>query len=353
MRIAKLIAASTVVAASVGFYVSPASAQEEAKIRVGHFSPDAPAVDIYVDGRKTFAQVRFPLMSAYTPVAAGKHTVDVRAAGSASTDPALISVVADLAAGKPYLVAALGPAAALQGALIEDDLTAPAAGKAKVRVIHAAVGGPAVDVVVAGSTKLFEGIEFGKAAPYSEVDATKYDLSVRAAGKSTQLVGKVVSLQSGGVYTIVAIGDAAGTIGLRGFADLAPNGSTVTTPADPTASGDSTPASSTAATASSTAASSEAPNQTTAAATDAPAETTTAPTETTAPETTTSTVAAAATEVPTSEAGPGDSDQVPSGPVDSGFGGMSDSRSAASVLVLGAMVGSFAVLGARRRQSAR
>ena len=347
MRIAKLIAASALVAASVGIVVSPAAAQEEAKIRVGHFSPDAPAVDIYIDGRKTFAQVRFPLMSAYTPVAAGKHTVDVRAAGSASTDPALISVAADLKAGKPYLVGALGPAAALQGALIEDDITPPAAGKAKVRVIHAAVGGPAVDVIVAGSTKLFEGVQFGKASAYSEVDATKYDLSVREAGKSTQIVGKVVSLQSGGVYTIVAIGDAAGTIGLRGFADLAPNGSSVTTPADPTSSGDST-----------TAGASEAtpPSSDAAAGTEAaPADTTEAVAETTAPassETTTTVADAAATEAPTSEAGSDNPDQ-PTGGVDSGFGAMSNTQSAASILVLGTMAGCFALLAARRRRSAR
>lgn len=346
MRIAKLIAASALLAATLGFSSAPASAQEEAKIRVGHFSPDAPAVDIYVDGRKTFAQVRFPLMSAYTPVAAGKHTVDVRAAGSPSTDPALISVAADLLPGKPYLVAALGPAAALQGALIEDDITPPAPGKSKVRVIHAAVGGPPVDVVVAGSTKLFEGVEFGKAAPYSEVEATKYDLSVREAGKSTQLVGKVVSLQAGGVYTIVAIGDAAGTIGLRGFADLAPTGSSVNPAADPT--GDDTPSSSTAASSAS-----DAPTETSEAAT---TETTEASTETT--EATTETTEASApetTEAPTTsaETPSTDAEPVPSGGVDSGFGGMSDTQSAASVVVLAMFVGSFAVLGARRRRTAR
>jgi hypothetical protein len=374
VRIAKLIAASALLATAVGFGAPRATAQEEAKIRVGHFSPDAPAVDIYLDGRKTFAQVRFPLMSAYTPVAAGKHVVEIRAAGSPATDPALISVPTDLKAGKPYLVAALGPTAALQGGLIEDDLTPPAKGKAKVRVIHAAVGGPNVDVVVASSTSLFKDVAFGKAAPYAEVDATKYDLSVRPTGKTDQLVGKVVSLQPGGVYTIVAIGDAAGTIGLRGFADLAPSGAATPAQTDPTGADDTDPSSSTAAAGGTTettaaestdsapsteAASTNAPS-TDAASTDAPS--TEGTTETTAPaaDTTTTvvtetTVAASATSAPsTTEAAPAQSSEAtPTGAVDTGFGGMTNTQSAATVAVLGSMTAAFVVLGARRRRISR
>jgi hypothetical protein len=370
VRITKLIAASALLATAVGFGAPRATAQEEAKIRVGHFSPDAPAVDIYLDGRKTFAQVRFPLMSAYTPVAAGKHVVEIRAAGSPATDPALISVPTDLKAGKPYLVAALGPTAALQGGLIEDDLTPPAKGKAKVRVIHAAVGGPNVDVVVASSTSLFKDVAFGKAAPYAEVDATKYDLSVRPTGKTDQLVGKVVSLQPGGVYTIVAIGDAAGTIGLRGFADLAPNGAATPAQTDPTGADDTDPSTSTAAAGGTTETtaveSTEAAPSTEAATTDAAstdAPTTEGTAETTAPataETTTTavtetTVAASATSAPsTTEAAPSQSSEAtPTGAVDTGFGGMSDSQSAAAVAVLGSMTAAFVVLGARRRRISR
>jgi hypothetical protein len=374
VRITKLIAASALLAAATGFGGPRAAAQEEAKIRVGHFSPDAPPVDIYLDNRKTFAQVRFPLMSAYTPVAAGKHVIDVRAAGSAATDPALISVNAELKAGTPYLVAALGPAAALQGGLIEDDLTPPTKGKAKVRVIHAAVGGDNVDVVVAGSTTLFKDVAFGKAAPYSEVEATKYDLSVRKAGTTDQIVGKVVTLQSGGVYTIVAIGDAAGTIGLRGFADLAPSGAPVSA-TDPTGADDSGAGTASTTTVAGSASTGTAATTTAAGSTDSvpatdvpatEASTTEAATETTAvassgTPTETTLPAAMASEAPSSTtaeapvttAAPSQADPVPTGAVDSGFGGMSDSQSAAAVSVLGAMAASFVVLGARRRRATR
>ncbi len=363
MRITKLIAASALVAAAAGFGGPRAAAQEEAKIRVGHFSPDAPPVDIYLDNRKTFAQVRFPLMSAYTPVAAGKHVIDIRAAGSPATDPALISVPAEFVAGKPYLVAALGPAAALQGGLIEDDLTPPAKGKAKVRVVHAAVGGDNVDVVVAGSTTLFKDVAFGKAAPYAEVEATKYDLSVRKAGTPDQIVGKVVTLQTGGVYTIVAIGDAAGTIGLRGFADLAPSGAPVSA-TDPTGADDSAATGATSTTAASdttpdSAPSTDVPATDAAPSTDAAPATDAASTDTSAPPTTStpSTTAASApstTVAPATTTAPATGDpEVPAGAVDSGFGGMSDSQSLAAVGVFGAMAASFVVLGTRRRRATR
>src|SRR5258708_4869757 len=53
-------------------------------VRVAHFSPDGPEVDVYVDGARTLAGVAYKAVSSYQPMPAGGHTVDVRAAGAST-----------------------------------------------------------------------------------------------------------------------------------------------------------------------------------------------------------------------------------------------------------------------------
>ena len=52
--------------------VPAASAQGNALVRVVHASPDAPAVDVYVDGNKALSNVPFFTASNYLPLPAGE-----------------------------------------------------------------------------------------------------------------------------------------------------------------------------------------------------------------------------------------------------------------------------------------
>lgn len=64
--------------------------------------------------------------------------------------------------------------------VVKDDVI-PESGKARIRVLHAAPGGPEVDVVVAGATdKLFEGIDFKSEAGYKDVEPGMTTLELRA-----------------------------------------------------------------------------------------------------------------------------------------------------------------------------
>jgi hypothetical protein len=301
--------------------------------------------------------VKFPLMSAYTPLASGSHTVDVRPAGGAATDPALVSLKADLAAGKNYLVTVVGPSSAVQAKLITDDLSVPAKGKARVRVLHGATGAPNVDVSVDGTTNLFSDVSFGTATPYAEVDATKYDLSVRESGKTVQLVGKRVALQEGGVYSIVAVANPDKSVTLRGFADVAPTG-TSTPAGDPTGAADSTT------TVAATPATTIATPITTTTVAAAPVTEAAAPVTEVAPATE---VAVPDTEVavPDTEAAVPVTEAVaavteatiaapsstPANGVDTGFGGLDGSSSTIATLGLGGLVAALLVRGVRRRAS--
>jgi hypothetical protein len=186
--------------------VPAASAQGNALVRVVHASPDAPAVDVYVDGAKALTNVPFFTASDYLPLPAGEHRFQVTPTGS-SADQAVIDAKATVEAGKAYTVAATGKVAEIKPTILADNLSAPAAGKAHVRVVHASPDAPAVDIKVKGGTALIPNLTFPKDSGYLPVDAGSYDLTVNAAGTDTvalDLPG--VALEAGKIYDIFAVG---------------------------------------------------------------------------------------------------------------------------------------------------
>jgi hypothetical protein len=186
--------------------VPAASAQGNALVRVVHASPDAPAVDVYVDGAKALTNVPFFTASDYLPLPAGEHRFQVTPTGS-SADQAVIDAKATVEAGKAYTVAATGKVAEIKPTILADNLSTPVAGKAHVRVVHASPDAPAVDIRVKGGAALIPNLAFPKDSGYQPVDAGSYDLTVNAAGTDTvalDLPG--VALEAGKIYDIFAVG---------------------------------------------------------------------------------------------------------------------------------------------------
>jgi hypothetical protein len=190
-----------------------------AMVRVAHFSPDAPAVDVYVDGNKVLSGVKYPAVSKYLEVPAGSHDLAVRPAGAAASSDPVIKATAQVKAGAAYTVAAVGALADIEGKIFPDDLGAPASGKAKVRVIHAAPEVPAVDVAVKGGPTLFEGAKFPSATDYAEVDPATYPIQVKAAGKDDVLLEASLPVKAGTIYTVAAIGGAGKDVRLLPIVD--------------------------------------------------------------------------------------------------------------------------------------
>lgn len=188
-------------------FTLPASAQSSmAMVRVIHASPDAPAVDVFVDGNAVLNNVAFPAISAYLEVPAGPHTVVVAPAGQ-GVGAAVITANPTLAAGAAYTIAAVGQVANIRAQIYNDNLAAPAAGKAHVRVIHASPDAPAVDVKVAGGPTLLSALAFPNASDYLPVDAGSYNLQVTPAGASDVVIDLPnTALQAGTIYDVVAVG---------------------------------------------------------------------------------------------------------------------------------------------------
>jgi Domain of unknown function (DUF4397) len=186
-----------------------AFAADMAKVRVVHASPDAPAVDVWVNGAKTLTNVPFFTASDYLDLPAGSYDIQVVPTGA--TTPVVIDAKGvKVEAGKAYTIAAVGKLADIKANIYADNLAAPAAGKAHVRVIHASPDAPAVDVKVANGATLIPNLAFPKDSGYLPVDAGSYDLQVTPAGGTAVVLDlKGTKLEAGKIYDVFAVGELA------------------------------------------------------------------------------------------------------------------------------------------------
>jgi hypothetical protein len=184
-------------------------AQSEAQVRVLHASPDAPAVDVYVDGDLTLENVPFFTASQYLSLPAGSYQIQVTPTGE-SPDAAVIDAEATVEGGMAYTIAATGLVANIQPTIIVDDLSAPADGQAKVRVYHFSPDAPAVDVRLADGTVLISSLAFPDASEYLEVPAGSYDLQVVPAGADDVVIDLPgTTLEAGNIYSVFAANEVA------------------------------------------------------------------------------------------------------------------------------------------------
>ena len=176
-----------------------------AQLRVAHLSPDAPPVDVRLNGTVVLRNVSYPTVGSYATVPAGSARIEVVPAGA--TSPVVIDATVNLARDTSYTVAATGLVRSgdLRALLLTDDRTT--GGQAKVRFVHAGPDAPAVDVAVTAGPVLFPNTAFRGSSSYAGANAGVYDLEVRVAGTSTvALALPDVRLDAGRNYTVFAIG---------------------------------------------------------------------------------------------------------------------------------------------------
>lgn len=212
-----VVTLTAVLVASVmlsGAMVAAAQEQPEepgqAELRVVHASPDAPAVDVYLDGELTLENVSYTQSSDYLTVDPGTYTVAVTPAG----EPDNVVFEADLEVGEGATTVVVGGEVAEGGEpltpLVLTDDAQPADNETAVRLAHLSPDAPAVDVTVNETgAVLFDDVEYGTATEYVTVPAGDYTLEVRAATDSNDgdIVQEIdVTVEGGDAYTAVATG---------------------------------------------------------------------------------------------------------------------------------------------------
>ncbi|RQG92256.1 DUF4397 domain-containing protein [Natrarchaeobius chitinivorans] len=206
-------------------------------VRVAHFSPDAPNVDVYVDDQQVLSDVAYGDVSPYLEVAPGTYTVTITAAGDPETVALEEEVTVDAAY---YTAAAIGELGGGDGdgdeysdgkdeysddkpdhepedepdgtfqllVLVDATPDDVEAGTAQVRVVHASPDAPAVDIVEAESgAAVFEDVAFSEPSGYVPVEPGPLTLEIYPAGARDEPVAVLeLELEEGTPYTGYAIG---------------------------------------------------------------------------------------------------------------------------------------------------
>lgn len=184
-----------------------AGAQSSNMIRLIQASPDAPALDVFINGEVVAGGMRFFSVSDYITLADGTYQVAIGPAGR-GTDYALL--VGDLDVGGGYVgsLAIFNTFANMRATLYADDLSAPPVGQAQVRLLQLAPDVPALDIGEAeGGATLFRGVAFGQSAR-ARIPADTYALVVSAVDSGERIFGApYLRFEAGWVYTLATTGE--------------------------------------------------------------------------------------------------------------------------------------------------
>ncbi|NHN46299.1 DUF4397 domain-containing protein [Halostella sp. JP-L12] len=195
-------------------------AADQAKVRVAHASPDAPNVDVYVDGNLVFGDLAYGLVTNYATLDPGTYRVKITAAGDESTVAFEGDVPVDASF---YTVAAVGELSqdTFEPLVLQDGNLALA------RLVHASPDAPAVAVDASPvaaedgeddekkhddkedlTLTVFDDVEFKEATRYVAVPPGEYSLAVRPAGDphADPVATFEAEVEGGRAYTGYAIG---------------------------------------------------------------------------------------------------------------------------------------------------
>jgi len=210
------IAAQETPGAEVTPLAGEVSADGQSLVKIIHASPDAPAVDVYVDDTVAIEGVEFGAVSDTLTVPSGDRQIRVVPTGTDPEEGSVIDEEIGFDEGNTYEVAVVGLLSEIEAKVYDVDLGAiDEEGQARVRVVHAAPGSDDIDVAVAAGDNWFEGIGFGDASDHQDVEEGTYDLEIKTDteddddDKEVVLAASDVAIEAGMVYDLFVIGQAA------------------------------------------------------------------------------------------------------------------------------------------------
>ncbi|MEH0821067.1 MULTISPECIES: DUF4397 domain-containing protein [unclassified Micromonospora] len=177
-------------------------------VRLAHLSPDTPAVDVYLSAPgaaepRVFPAVGYGVVSEYLTLPAGRYAVAMREAGAPASQPPVLTTEVAVDAGAAYTVAGVGRHADLGLRVLVDDLSAPAPGQAKVRVVQASVRAPVIDVAATDGPAIADAVRFATTTDYREVEPGRWRL--RLGGDNGPTTNTEVTLSGGRVYSLLVL----------------------------------------------------------------------------------------------------------------------------------------------------
>lgn len=173
------------------------------QLRIGHFSPDAPAVNVHIDGELLLEDVSFGMLTEHIDVDAGSYDVEIVPAAGGD---AVIDTTVEIESDTSHTVLAIGAVADIEALVLTDEQPSVDTDAARIRFVHLAPDAPAVDVL-AGGTPLIEHVAFGDGSMPATIDATTYDIDVQASSSGDAVLRLTdVNFDGATSYTVFVTG---------------------------------------------------------------------------------------------------------------------------------------------------
>lgn len=174
-------------------------------VRVLNASPDAPAVDIYINGGLIFKNIKFKDFTEYVQLSMGQYKMEVYPVGQ--MDKPVLAQNIQVPEKQVITIAAAGNFEDLQLIpYIEGDADGLAMNQSRVRLIHLSPDAPEVDVLINGQI-VFNNIGFMDATDYIKVVSGTYNIVVNLAGTNDTVLTFSLQLNSQKVYTVYVVGN--------------------------------------------------------------------------------------------------------------------------------------------------
>ncbi len=174
-------------------------------VRIFHAAPNAPAVDVYVDGAVVAQNLVFTEITDYMPVPVGDHMVDVYAAGT--KEQPVIAVVLTVPDRKILTAAATGNLDDLKLIVLDDDSkNGVTEGKSTVRAVHLSPNAPGVDIT-ANDMQLAKDLMFREMTDYVVVPPGTYRINVTATGSQDSVLMFNIRLEANTISSVYVCGD--------------------------------------------------------------------------------------------------------------------------------------------------
>ena len=186
--------------------------QDISGLSVIHASPTTEKLDLLVDAKKAnTADFGYTNKMDYINVISGKRKISITKKGVTT------ALLSDSLTFKPqfgYSLFVIDKFETVKFLFLEDDLTQPATGKARIRFVNASPDAPALNLAIAGKeTDIFTNKLFKEFSAFESIDAAEkvtFNVKNKATGATEATIADV-KIEAGKIYTIWVKGLKAAT----------------------------------------------------------------------------------------------------------------------------------------------
>jgi len=185
--------------------------RKDALVRVVHAVPSGSPFDLFVGDLLLFDGLAFKAVTPYRAVDGKRYAFALRPAGMTQAKP-LSSNTEDLHNGEFYTAFAMpGDGHGPHLRVVSDHLDSARAGKARLRIVHAALDAGTIDVRAATrAAAFFDSLAYQTVSDYRDVDPINGQLEIVGAGQAAPVIAATMGhLEAGRFYTLVVVGNPA------------------------------------------------------------------------------------------------------------------------------------------------